>query len=1674
MIEKTRKKQQCPYMQRNCIQGILSVLVFNFLLFFTTNMYAQQCGNVATHVAEFDIDADCAAATTVTHAVTPGLTYNLVVDPNITYTFTICDDVAGADQPYAELWDGPGATGNFLMASTLVNGCATITHSNCTPIQDYTIAIYTQHGTTNFCETDGGGYSLTSTCTSNAYTCPAATSHVKLNIDEDNSCCYTGMMPVPDLSAINCQNTATFEYTYVDCTGASITLPATLPDADNMIPVSLPYQANSSNIQYTVTIDGVAVTCHYPVTVTKGFSCLSNSNVSLNADCNGSISSSAFTNQTCGADPYEITFTVNGAQVPELTSEYLGFTNIQAITTAPNGNTCSTTIKLMDALPPKFTSCPADITLTCGQSTDVADTGMATATDCSGIDGEVSFIDSSVSVPNCGGKVITRTFFATDTNGQTGSCQQVITLEPIDVTAIVPPSHYIDADETGSNEMVLSCADYSTTNLPGIDVTGGLEINGTVLAAGMSCDYMITMSDEVIPICGGSFDIIRSWEITNWCNPTADPVEFDQYIKVMDSEGPVGTAGTTSFLNSNNSCLSTVTVETATWTDACSALSANAYTVTLTGSGTSFSTASAGAAAVFPNVPYGLYNVTWCARDECDNQGCVSSAITLSDNTNPVAFCENREIVLNASNNYAFSFCANLLDDGSQDNCGSVDLLIKETADATAAFTECVDLGCSNISAPVNLTLQVTDNSGNVATVDCDVTVVLGEPVCPTFTTVEINCNEDPTAATGWGEYTYANVSDCNLSDFVVTDLIDITDVCGPTTVLQTWTSEMSGLACTQMVRINPLLWDNTSFVAPVDVTLECSNVADVNDIQEAEIEAVNPAALLNIDKSNNCYPSQVLDGVLEKTLFSSDGCESIVLKTYKIIDQCLFTGNLASPVEGEAGFYTYTQTITVADNTAPVFEAVPEDFTVECTFQLPTNPTATDNCGTATVSVDATSLGTPDAFGNYSTAPGTYAITYTATDGCVNSTTTSVNVTVNSTEPVLTCLLNSTTNIDLGTTCSRTLNANEIFSATDVCNVGVDMTVQIVTDPNNLPTTMPTTTSVTFDASHIGEVQVQIWASVSGTVFGPQYCTFNITDENCLCTDGVTFNVTGSNSTGLNCSYDATITDLNTTDYTVVWESNSACDGSLTCNYDAPGIYTVTVTDNVTGCSTTESVELVAMNIGLGTQFDSPCQLTFENIVIDGVTITDFTGYTINLEFDGAVIQTITEPNTVITGAVNGSYIINLTTPNGCQFQETVMTCSNLRIGGVIANEEGEQVDDVTVKISDAIDPIVTGETGTYLFEEVTAGSNYTVTPSKNLEPLNGVSTLDLVLISKHILGIELLDSPYKLIAADANNTGTITTLDLVKIQRLILGLDDDFAPLDSWCFVDAGFTFPDVENPFQTTIPEIYPINNFNGEMIDIDFVGVKVGDVNGTATANSLLQSAVRNYETLDLEVQNQQFDRGEEFEVNFTSESFDAILGFQYTFQFDNQAMEFVTVKSAQLKNLNEDNFGLSKVEGGLITASWFTHDETSMKANDVLFTLVFKGKQRGDLSTAFHITSGITKNEIYSAASGAIETAAVNLNVNGAIDKVEEVTLFQNSPNPFTASTTIQFYLPEADQASILIFDYSGKLITEINREFEKGMNEILIDKAMLNTTGVLFYQLETQQFTATKKMLLIK
>ncbi len=402
---------------------------------------------------------------------------------------------------------------------------------------------------------------------------------------------------------------------------------------------------------------------------------------------------------------------------------------------------------------------------------------------------------------------------------------------------------------------------------------------------------------------------------------------------------------------------------------------------------------------------------------------------------------------------------------------------------------------------------------------------------------------------------------------------------------------------------------------------------------------------------------------------------------------------------------------------------------------------------------------------------------------------------------------------------------------------------------------------------------------------------------------------------------------------------------------------------------------------------------------------------------------------------------------------QDNMFACKYIPIQmktvtGTIATEFGTPAKDLKVSLKGVKNmETTTDANGQYTFKDLPINEQYSITPELDNDPLNGVSTYDLVLISKNILNTQPLKSAYKIIAADVNNSKTVTTADMVELRKLILHLNNNFTNNVSWKFVDKSIVFG--ANPLQTSINNGLYLTNTNATL---DFVAVKIGDVN-TSAANVRGANG-----TLELQTNEQSFISGQEVSIPVTSANIAGIEGYQFTFKYDTNTFDFVRIDGGS-ENFNANN-------DGYILASW----NGKASNNETLFTVVLRAKEASNLSKTIALTSSIIKAEAYDNNADLMN---INFKIKGA-KAGEAFELFQNEPNPFNGNTTIRFVLPEAASATISILDATGRVYQKIENNYERGMNEIKIDRQDLPNSGIFFYRLETATHTATKKMLVIK
>jgi hypothetical protein len=395
-------------------------------------------------------------------------------------------------------------------------------------------------------------------------------------------------------------------------------------------------------------------------------------------------------------------------------------------------------------------------------------------------------------------------------------------------------------------------------------------------------------------------------------------------------------------------------------------------------------------------------------------------------------------------------------------------------------------------------------------------------------------------------------------------------------------------------------------------------------------------------------------------------------------------------------------------------------------------------------------------------------------------------------------------------------------------------------------------------------------------------------------------------------------------------------------------------------------------------------------------------------------------------------------------------VTMCGLAISGLINTEDGDGVENVKVdyeqcNVSSCTTSVFTIQSGSYSdcpFCNAAGCNSYKITPSLNEDPLNGVTTYDLVLISRHILGLEPLNSPYKMIAADANKSNTISSFDIIELRKLILGIYNELPNNDSWRFVDASQIFSQPYNPFSTTIIEnvtVMPNQSAN-------FIGIKIGDLNLSAQANG--RPAERPVTQFAWSAPAARA-AGSFVTVPVRYTGSDTLLACQLGFRFDPRQLRLLEPTAGQVPGVTPQNFGLTRVQEGQVRFVWLAPllDPEQMLATDqVLFYLTFEVLRDLSESTVFplELDNSVLDNAVWNTTdtelSAVQQTTPIRPRQAEAQTAPTSVSV-QCTPNPTRGPATLTIDPTISGKARVGLFAADGRMIRIQNIELVKGQRQ---------------------------------
>lgn len=386
-----------------------------------------------------------------------------------------------------------------------------------------------------------------------------------------------------------------------------------------------------------------------------------------------------------------------------------------------------------------------------------------------------------------------------------------------------------------------------------------------------------------------------------------------------------------------------------------------------------------------------------------------------------------------------------------------------------------------------------------------------------------------------------------------------------------------------------------------------------------------------------------------------------------------------------------------------------------------------------------------------------------------------------------------------------------------------------------------------------------------------------------------------------------------------------------------------------------------------------------------------------------------------------------------------------NVNLSGTVATEYGAEIDGVNLYISSIMQSVNTDMEGNYAFA-TPMGSSGTIAPTFDNDVLEGVSTYDIVRITQHILGIDFLDSPYKIIAADVNNSASVTTLDIIMLRMVILNMSVNFFNNTSWRFVDAEYEFANPMQPWD--FPELIQYTNVNGDISDVNFIAIKVGDV----TENAGFTSVEDRFAGTELPLTAQVFDKGNGLK-ECVFEASEQFLSCQFTLDFEVDDIEIIEIREGIFMDRNISEEQLST---GNILFSWNLEEkEQAEKLQGHLFTVLYREAAFRPEYDPFTISSTFVQEEFIGLDE---EFKMVQL------EYIEEGESFSPqlheiiiSPNPARKNSIISFESSANKLARLLIVDHLGRVVSEEDIEVVIGRNSIDLDLGLIK--GLYYCQL---------------
>lgn len=393
-------------------------------------------------------------------------------------------------------------------------------------------------------------------------------------------------------------------------------------------------------------------------------------------------------------------------------------------------------------------------------------------------------------------------------------------------------------------------------------------------------------------------------------------------------------------------------------------------------------------------------------------------------------------------------------------------------------------------------------------------------------------------------------------------------------------------------------------------------------------------------------------------------------------------------------------------------------------------------------------------------------------------------------------------------------------------------------------------------------------------------------------------------------------------------------------------------------------------------------------------------------------------------------------------------------------------------------------------------------IIPEPNLS-LNGngaINSADLAILQNHNTNNVPITTPYRLIAADLNNSGNVSTFDAIFLQKIILGIYTTSLPNNtSWRYIpsyaisNTGFFTQLNQNPFNAqwsvnneirgylvnpalgitkTFFDDFDISLQNNPLIDQQntwsFQAIKVGDLDFSVTEYPSFRTPnepqLRGGDPYTITYNEKEcLEKGQLYEIELEANCKDDLLVYQIGAKIDLKQIEVIRAEQTEIGKFDEDNYNMSALKDGQLKIVWTDVDKgekVKFNKNRSLFKIVVMPKiQICDLTNAIKIDKEVMPTMFLSERVKEIPTE-LEWKVNKTNKLISQVSsIVAPFPNPTTNEVTFDVNLDRGSLlVRIILSDITGRK-NEFVQEGFKGFNRFVIKSLDEFKPGLINYQI---------------